>query len=349
MSGLMGGGTLKLNGGGGTNGDNNQMTGGLQDYGPNAKGDGPPGGPDGKSFGKFAKDFVFNAVKPTPENIGFGLIGALTASPFGLAVGFGRGLTALARASGLSVSDEGPADTSGLGQNTPKIGSTRRVGEEFYGEGNDPDAANWLFEPGAAVTKEQARDQYNDVLSRATNYKGAFGDGKFQDFVNQDETGKLRDIADGLAGAFDQGVFNEKMEFIDIPMDPGLIDNQSGGGLQGANFAIKHVDKEGDVKFYTPNMPALTNAYKEENPDVANQGGNYTSDSDFRRHYEEFGKNEGRNFWKADLFDFSNVGTSNDRLQEDDTSENQLNPYLTDVTQVFKDYTEGKFEDPRNA
>ena len=347
MSGLMGGGTLKLADGGDVNEGAGEMTGGLQDHGPLAKGDGPPAGPDGKSFGQFAKDYLKKAFDPNFENLAFAATFGMT--PIGLPVAVARAVTSYARANGLSVSDEGPADTSGLGHNTPKTDSTRRVGEEFFGKGNDPDASNWLFEPGAAVTKEQARDQYNGILSRATNYKGAFGDGKFQDFVNQDETGKLRDIADGLAGAFDQGVFNEKMEFIDIPMDPGRINNQSGGGLQGANFAIKHVDKEGDVKFYTPNMPALTNAYKEENPDVANQGGNYTTDSDFRRHYEEFGKNEGRNFWKADLFDFSNVGTSNDRLQEDDTSENQLNPYLTDVTQVFKDYTEGKFEDPRNA
>ena len=342
----MGGGTLKLNGGGGGN-SNNEMTGGLQDYGPNAKGDGPPGGSDGKSFWGSVKNYFFKAFSPSFENLAFATTFGMT--PIGLPVSIARAAVALARANNLSVSNEGPGDTSGLGQNTPKVKSTKRGGEEIYGPGNDPLAANWMFESGDRVTTEQARDQYNKTLSTATNYTGTFGDGKFQDFVNKDETGDLRKIADGLADSFDQGVFSEKTEYVDIPMSPGFIDNQSGGGLFGANFAIKHVDPEGNVRFFAPNMGALTNAYKEENPDVANQGGNYTSDSDFRRHYEEFGRNEDRNFWKADLFDFSNVGTSNDRLQEDDTSESQLNPYLTDVTQVFKDYTEGKFEDPRNA
>lgn len=316
---------------------NNEMTGGLQD------GAGTTDVTDlGESF--------LDSFKFTPKNV---VIGAAI-SPL---MGAGAALMAskFAKSQGLDVRGETPDDpdggkfASGSVGNETKPENTRRVGEEFYGVGNDPMLANSLFTSGDAITPEDERKGYNLALRAATNFKGKFGDGNFQNFVDADETGNLRTISDNMAEEFNKGVFKGKMEFVDIPMDPGLINSQSGGRLDSNTFAIKHVDATGNVKFYAPNMSALSDAYRDENPDVANQGGNYTNASDFRRHYEEFGKNEGRSFWKPEIFDFSNVGTPTQRLGQGDTTENPMNPFLNDVTDVFKSYTEGVYEDPRNA
>ena len=366
-----GGGVLKLaNGGGQDSGEadtsgnpvgSRDMTGGLQDHGPDI---GSSGGRDFGSGGNLSgagktdvgdavssfKDYISrktNFNPNTPEGFTNSLFGALSfAGP-----GFGLMKTGvdIAKAAGADMSYEGPGDESPGGpRRGPKTTNTRGVGEEFYGPGGDGQASNWMFKTGGKATPEDERDGYNAALRNLTGFQGEFGDGRFQDFVAADETGRLKSISDGLASEFDKGVFKGKMEFVDIPMQ-GIINTQSGGRLAGNSFAIKHVNAEGDVKFYAPNMTALTDAYRDENPDIANQGGNYTTGSDFRRHYKEFGKGEGRNFYKPEIFDFSNVGTPTQRLGQGDTTENPMNPYLNDVTDVFKDYTEGKFEHPVNA
>ena len=316
---------------------NHEMTGGLQDG---------AGTTDVTDLGgSFLDNFKF-----TPKNV---VIGAALSPVMG--AGLALMASKFARSQGLDVRGETPDDPDGgkfasgsVGNETKPV-NTRRVGEEFYGVGGDPTASNWLFESGNTVTPEDERKGYNLALRFRTGFKGKFGDGNFQSFVDADETGNLRTISDNMAEEFNKGIFKGKLEFVDIPMDPGLINSQSGGRLDGNSFAIKHVDSGGNVKFYAPNMSALENAYRDENPDVANQGGNYTTGSDFRRHYEEFGKNEGRSFWKPEIFNFSNVGTPIQRLGQDDTTENPMNPFLNDVTDVFKSYTEGVYEDPRNA
>ena len=117
------------------------------------------------------------------------------------------------------------------------------------------------------------------------------------------------------------------VEFVDIP-DQSILESQGSGGVSGSPFAIKIVDGNRDVKFYAPDMFQLAAKYAADNPDVSGQGTNYTSMSDFVRHYNEFGKNEGREFYNPEMFNFSNVGTLSEKGQQDDTAENQFNPYF---------------------
>ena len=128
------------------------------------------------------------------------------------------------------------------------------------------------------------------------------------------------------------------MDFVSIPENAEKFSDDA--GVSKAPFAIRVENDEG-IKFYMPSMFNLAANYAANNPDVAEQNGNYTSPQDFMRHYKEFGKGEGRQFFTPEVFDFSNVGTRVEKQTQSSSEVAEYNPFLTDVTELFKVYSEG--------
>ena len=259
-----------------------------------------------------AKEIAEQATKSFTSSVVGGLIGGIPGAIAGLAVSHAVG------------------KMQGRGEAPSTVDSQGEGGVE---------TSNW-FNPGDPIDPKQEKQRYQEALRMTTGFKDTFGDGRFQDFVDNDTTGDLRKTANGLAKLYHGGDFAQSVQFVGVPE---IMRERY--GYADTPFTIKLVDKDKKVRFVAPNMSELLTRYAAENPDIGSQGGNYRTPKEFLRHYNQYGKDEGRTLYKG-VFDFSNVGTQTDKQMEklnlDNTSGNaKINPFLTDITELFKEYDSG--------
>ena len=290
-------------------------------------------GPDNPTSvgGQAAEESIFDYVKSffpgTAEQVGSQVSNSLVSA--GISAAFGGGIPGFV---GGLIASEIAGRMHGKGE-APSV-------VDLQGEGGE-ETSNW-FNPGDPIDPEQEKQRYQEALRMTTGFTDTFGDGRFQDFVDNDTTGDLRKAADGLAKLYHGGDFAQSVQFVGVPKM--MKENY---GYADTPFAIKLVDKDKKVRFVAPNMNELLTRYAAENPDVGSQGGNYRTAGDFLRHYNQYGKDEGRTLYRG-VFDFSNVGTKTDREMEKlnlDNTDARINPFLTDITGLFKDYDSGAMQD----